>query len=303
MKTSLVVRTKDQWSRLRLVLASIEAQQGLDELVIVDDGSTDETWERLSELRHPVPLVTARNSQSIGQAATWNKGAAAASGELLIFLDGDTLANPGLVAAHVRVHSASPTPLIGRGETWHIRCTRFLSDPEAGTFWPHESERDRQTSDQERASMRITAEQIRDDFDAVHAKGAPGCYAGIGPKRLHEAELRVLESQTSSRLWAAASGSNSSVPRELFLRAGGFEPLMDINEHRELAYRLCAMGARMALVPGAPSYHLTHRVGWRDPLEDRAWEHVFRRKHPEVPMDELKHFWSRVGVDVDPAFF
>lgn len=304
MKTSLVVRTRDQWSRLRLVLASIEGQQGLDELVVVDDGSADDTWRLLGEWPRPLPTVTLRNEASIGQAATWNAGADAAGGDLLIFLDGDTLAGPGLVAAHARTHAAAAN-LVGRGETWHVRCTRFLSDPETGAFWPHEGERELQTGDEERAQMCITAAQVRTDFQAVHARAAPGCYPGIGPKRLHEAEMRVLQAESPSpRLWAAASGSNSSVRREMFLAAGGFEVEMDINEHRELAYRLCKAGARMAPVPGARSYHLTHRVGWRDPLQDTAWERSFRRNHPEAPIDELKLFWSRVGVETaDPAFF
>lgn len=304
MKTSLVVRTRDQWSRLRLVLASVEGQDRLDEVVVVDDGSTDGTWDKLAEWPCPLPLVTLRNAVSIGQAATWNAGAAAASGDLLIFLDGDTLAGPGLVAAHARTHAAGGD-LVGRGETWHLRCTRFLSDPETGAFWPHERERDLLTGEEERALMRVTAEQVRTDFPAVHARGAPGCYPGLGPKRLHEAEMRVLHARPPSpRLWAAASGSNSSVRRDLFLAAGGFEAEMDINEHRELAYRLCAAGARMAPVPGARSYHLTHRIGWRDPLQDTAWERPFRRNHPEAPIDELKLFWLRVGIEpTDMAFF
>lgn len=303
MKTSLILRTRDQWSRLRLVLASIEGQDELDEVVVVDDGSADGTWERLADLSFPLPLITRRNPASIGQSATWNAGAAAASGDLLIFLDGDTLAGPGLVAAHRRTHAAAPN-LVGRGETWHIRCTRFLSDPESGAFWPHEHARDLQTSDEERARMCISAAEVRDDFQAVHSRAAPGCYAGIGPKRLHEAEMAVLNAQPPSpRLWAAASGSNSSVRRDMFLAAGGFHTAMDINEHRELAYRLCAQGARMAAVPGARSYHLTHRTGWRDPLDDTAWEVAFRSRHPEAPINELKHFWSRVGVEADAAFF
>ena len=304
MKTSLILRTRDQWSRLRLVLASIEGQDELDEVVVVDDGSVDCTWERLTDTPFPVPLVTLRNPTSIGQSATWNAGAAAASGDLLIFLDGDVLAGPGLVAAHRRAHAAAGD-LVGRGETWHLRCTRFLSDPETGEFWAHERERALQTGEKERDRMRIPIAQVRDDFAAVHARAAPGCYPGIGPKRLHETEMRMLYADPPSpRLWAAASGSNSSVRRERFHAVGGFEPEMDINEHRELAYRLCGQGARMAPVPGARSYHLTHRVGWRDPLEDAAWERAFRRRHPEAPIDELKQFWLRVGTEAaDVTFF
>ncbi len=152
--------------------------------------------------------------------------------------------------------------------------------------------------------MCVTEEQVRSDFAAVHGRAAPGCYPGIGPNKLHEAEMRALHDQQSSpRLWAAASGSNMSVRRNRFLAAGGFDPAIDINEHRELAYRLCARGARMAPVSGARSYHLTHRTGWRDPLLDDRWELQFRRVHPEAPIDALKQFWRTVANDSETQDF
>jgi GT2 family glycosyltransferase len=98
-----------------------------------------------------------------------------------------------------------------------------------------------------------------------------------------------------ANLWAAASGSNFSVDREAFLAVGGFDPAIDINEHRELAYRLCAQGMRMGAAPDARSYHLTHRTGWRDPLTENGWEQRFRARHPEAPIDALKIFWASLS--------
>jgi glycosyltransferase involved in cell wall biosynthesis len=304
MKTSLVIRTRDQWSRLRLVLASVERQDGLDEVIVVDDGSTDETWAMLDDAASPRPLVTLRNARPMGQSAAWNVGAEAASGDLLVFLDGDTLAGPGMVAAHARAH-AEEANLVGRGETWHVRCTRSLSDPETGEFWPHEAERGAALAPAEREALRITAAQVRDDFASVARRAGPGVYAGAAPRRLHDEEMRALREQSGvTMLWAAASGSNSSVRRDMFLTAGGFHPEIDINEHRELAYRLCHAGARMIAVEGARTYHLTHRSGWRDPLVDARWEAAFRDRHPDAPIDALKQYWRDISSGAPaPAFF
>jgi hypothetical protein len=97
-------------------------------------------------------------------------------------------------------------------------------------------------------------------------------------------------------LWAAACGSNLSVPRDAFLAVGGFDAAIDINEHRELALRLCHSGLRMTPVDGAHTYHMTHRTGWRDPLLDLAWEAQFYAAHPIPAVKLLAVFWAGLSM-------
>ena len=40
------------------------------------------------------------------------------------------------------------------------------------------------------------------------------------------------------------------------------------------------------------SYHLIHRSGWRDPLEDFSWEAEFLRHHPTPAAALLTVFWA-----------
>ncbi|WP_068078218.1 glycosyltransferase family 2 protein [Novosphingobium lentum] len=303
MTASVVIRTHNEAPRLRLTLASLENQQGLDEVVVVDDGSTDATGDVLAAAKLRLPLRSLHHAAPRGRSAASNAGAAAATGALLIFLDGDTLAGPGLVARHLEAHRG-PEAIMGRGETWHLRCTRFLSDPQTATFWPHERAREAALSESERAAMCVTERQVRHGFDSIAARAAPAIYPGIHPRRLYDAEMAALQShRDSDRLWAAASGSNLSLARDRFVAAGGFHPGMDINEHRELAYRLCRSGARLVPVDGARSYHLTHRDGWRDPLQDDGWERSFVAAHAEAPVAELKAYWSALAADASPASF
>lgn len=304
MKASIVIRSRDEAPRLRLVLAALEGQEALAEVIVVDDGSLDETPQVVAAARGALPLVALRNATAAGRAAASNLGATAASGELLIFLDGDTLAAPGLIAAHVAKH-ASGTGIVGRGETWHLRCTRFLADPETASFRPEEADRDAATPPDARDALRVTRAQVRHDFAAIARRARPGIYPGAAPERLHAAEMRALHDHPNgTRLWAAASGSNLSLRRDTFLASGGFDAELTINEHRELAYRLCTRGARMAAVAGARTCHLTHRAGWRDPLADTGWEERFRAKHPEAPLAALRSFWlSLSGGPPAPDFF
>lgn len=304
MRVSVVIRSRDEAPRLRLTLLSLVGQPGLDEVVVVDDGSQDATPAVVADAAARLPLTAIRHEAARGRSAASNAGADAAGGDLLIFLDGDTLAGPGLALAHRGAHAGARCR-IGRGETWHLRCTRFLSDPDAGAFWPHETARAQRLAPAEREALRVTAAQVAGDFDAVARRAEPGVYPGAAPRRLHEIEMAALRTPAApDRLWAAASGSNLSIRRDHFLAAGGFDADIDINEHRELAYRLVAAGAEVVPVEGARTYHMTHRSGWRDPLADAGWEQAFRRRHPEAPLDALKGFWrSLAGPGAPSGFF
>jgi hypothetical protein len=138
---------------------------------------------------------------------------------------------------------------------------------------------------------------IDGDFGALARRAEHGIYPGAGPRRLQELELDALRRHPECTvLWAAACGSNLSVRRDAFVAAGGYDDALDHNEHRELALKLCERGARMVPVDGARAYHLTHRAGWRDPLLETGWEHVFWRAHPQPAVKLLSVFWACLGA-------
>jgi glycosyltransferase involved in cell wall biosynthesis len=291
MKASVIIRSRDEMARLRLTLASLADQPA--QIIVVDDGSTDATAAMAGASGMPLTIV--RHPQARGRSAAANAGAEAASGDLLIFLDGDTLAAPGMVAAHVAAHAVD-AGIVGRGETWHLRCTRLLADPDSGEAWQNARDRVAAMPASEREGLRITREQIRHDFASVARRGNPGIYPGGAPRRLHALEMAALRERAGHpSLWAAASGSNFSVRRDAFRNAGGFDPGLTINEHRELALRLVDAGARMVPIAGARTYHMIHRSGWRDPLVDTGWEDAFRRRHPAAPLDQLKGWWRALS--------
>lgn len=271
MRASIVVRSKDEAERLKLTLTSLRPHSASAEIIVVDDGSSDSTPDVLGEASTRMPLRVVTHAVARGRSAASNAGAREAGGDILIFLDGDTLAGPSFVERHLALH-ASHANAIGRGETFHIR----------------------------RANVsRITSATILEDFAAVDALAAPGIYPGAASRRLYELEMDALHRHPGSNvLWAAASGSNLSVARATFLETGGFLEELDLNEHRELALRLCESGSRMHPVDGARSYHLIAGPR-RDPLVERTWEQVFYRTHPIPELKLLVELWRALAEGND----
>jgi len=93
---------------------ALARQQGAGqfEVIVVVDGSTDGTAEALRELETSFPL-TVIEQDNRGRAAACNRGVAGAQGELILFLDDDMEADPGLLAQHDRSHRGGADVVIG----------------------------------------------------------------------------------------------------------------------------------------------------------------------------------------------
>jgi glycosyltransferase involved in cell wall biosynthesis len=294
MRASVVIRSKDEADRLRLTLSSLACQSEPAEVIVVNDGSTDHTRNVLATMRDELDIVAIHHNLPAGRSGAANVGATRATGDIVIFLDGDTLAAPDMVARHLDRHRQKKG-LIVRGETWHLRCTRLFLDPETGSAKPGEETKVARMSAAELARSIVTRQQICNEFGAIDGRAQPGIYPGFGPRRLYELEMEALrEHQACGVLWSAASGANQSLSRSAFLNGGGFHPDLTINEHRELALRLCNGGLTMTSCT-ARTYHMIHRSGWRDPLEDRDWEDIFYRAHPLPEVALLPLLWDSLS--------
>jgi GT2 family glycosyltransferase len=102
------------------------AERGTIEVVVVDNGSADRCGEE-ARRRYPWTQVV-RSEHNTGFAGGIHLGAEAATGDVLVLLNDDAAAEPGLVEAHLETLAANPRAAVsaGRLTSWDGRKHDFV---------------------------------------------------------------------------------------------------------------------------------------------------------------------------------
>lgn len=98
MKLSVVIPCKNEAGTVEQLLDSLVAQTSApDEIVVIDSHSTDTTVKAVKayDKKLPIKIITAKGR---GVTAARNEGAAAASGDMLLFIDADIRLPKKLIA-------------------------------------------------------------------------------------------------------------------------------------------------------------------------------------------------------------
>ena len=116
------------------------------EIITVDDGSEDDSFETIADL----PCIHVRNTQRSGAAVTRNIGAQACSGSILFFMDADVVMLPDTLRRAVRNFNDDdglaavfgeytldtvPGNFVSQYKNMVHHYTHQTSDEQAATFW------------------------------------------------------------------------------------------------------------------------------------------------------------------------
>jgi glycosyltransferase involved in cell wall biosynthesis len=114
---SIVIPTYNRQPILEKCLSALEQQQLTGdaitgyEVVLVDDGSTDGTWQWLAESDEKLPHVRAFSQAHLGPAAARNLGVEKARGDTIIFIDSDLVVTEQFLQSHADALRVGETQL------------------------------------------------------------------------------------------------------------------------------------------------------------------------------------------------
>ncbi len=130
---SVVVPAYNQAATLRRTLETLGSQTlaaHLYEVIVVDDGSTDDTAtvvRRRSAEDSRIHLL--QHAQNRGRSAARNTGVRAARGEIVVLIDSDIVVRPDFLENHLDAHRRSDRPVLCRGPVVDIPNGRLPDGP------------------------------------------------------------------------------------------------------------------------------------------------------------------------------
>ncbi len=113
---SVIVPTYNACERLFLALEALSRQSfdhNLFEVIVIDDGSQDDTFRMLGHTRYSFQLNIIRLERNFGRSYARNRGILASQGKLLIFSDGDMIPCKDYIQEHANSNSCGDKVVIG----------------------------------------------------------------------------------------------------------------------------------------------------------------------------------------------
>lgn len=138
MNFSLVIPTRNRAQALRLTLQHVSlSQYPFDdfEVLVVDDGSSDETAAVLTEWSEKLPLRWFSQAHG-GTSRARNLAIQEARGQHIMFIDDDVLIPPDFLQRHARLQAAHPGSLI-RGPVVNVPRPLYPPLPPLVRPWRH----------------------------------------------------------------------------------------------------------------------------------------------------------------------
>ncbi|MGE5632567.1 MAG: glycosyltransferase [Caulobacteraceae bacterium] len=283
--------TFNKASRLKITLESLKRLKLTDlvEIVIVNDGSVDDTWDLLELFKRQTQdneylSVNIVDSENTGRSAARNKAIESAKGKLLIFIDDDLILAPDFVDKHIQMHEQHEKAVV-HGRIYSLPYLKFFKDPTKGTL----------------LEGGYSTGLLRDrlfDLSMFEDDRLNSYLARNARLSKYEKDIDCLfqnSSENDSHVrWVGLTGGNVSVMKEELIKVGGF----DINlgkewgcEDIELGYRLYKEGLRFYYCTEAVNYHISHyRDGFLS-IHNKAMDY-FIEKHRDRYIYALKEYFT-----------
>lgn len=231
------------------------------ELVVVDDGSTDETTSVVQSWSATNPNVGCKliRQTNQGPAAARNRGAEVAHGELLLFTDADCRPLTNWIETFIAAFGLSS---MVRADSDAVDVT----DPPVVPAMKQEP-------------IAAAMGTYRTDQRTVAARFAQLEFEERYERMVHQPSIDVVATYSAA------------FRRTIFCGVNGFDPSFPQanNEDVELSYRLSALGYTMIFVPDAVVYHPHGATWWnyaRTKLGRAYWRTIVYKRYPSKALKD-----------------
>jgi len=109
---SVVIPTYNGADLLERILRPLVEDPAASEVIVVVDGSPDGSVELVDRLARDEPRLRSLLIDNSGDMGAREAGALAATSEIVLFIDDDVLADPGLVSGHARRHAQNAADIV-----------------------------------------------------------------------------------------------------------------------------------------------------------------------------------------------
>jgi glycosyltransferase involved in cell wall biosynthesis len=263
---AVVVPVFNRVGLLRNTIAGLGAQSypvDLVEVIVADDGSTEDVAGAIADLTEGIRLTVVRQEhEGYGAGRARNLGAGHAGAEVLVFIDADCIPDPELIARHASWHRRAAN-LVVIGSRQHLDSSRLdAADLAAGRV---------------RLRERVVA------GEAAGSAATPDDFRRLFYRRT--ANLR-----TGDEAFRSLVSSNFSVRRDRFFEVGGFSPDFTRwgGEDTELGWRLFTSGMVFLPENAAAIYHQI-----QDDAGPRGWRDEARRANDGIIQAKIPHRFYR----------
>lgn len=240
---SVVIRTYNRCELVLECVASVLAQtRPAEQVIVVDDGSTDDT---VASLRARFPGVLVVEQPNLGRSVAANRGVALAEHDWICLLDDDDLWHREKLAAVDAYLTEHPDALAVNHPVWLFRTTAGKS---------------------RHTIFGLDIDFVARDLDECHAAAAAAAPS------LDAADYLKIEGRSYQELLCRNAGAYSAsvIRKEIFVAAGGMPPALAYGEDWTLFLNVARLTEWRTLERRLAFYRIHDEQSTRSGSNDKA---------------------------------